>query len=80
MGHFWQTAHQTKLCHYYGYYISDLNPPTRKRRNSDENRLDFGDYDCDSSAFNIKLRALQPMVLGDVVISSIGHSLAARYI
>ena len=58
MGYFWQAAHQTKLCHYYGYYISDLNPPIRKRRNSDENRLDLSDYDCDSSGFNIKLRAL----------------------
>ncbi len=58
MGIFSQAAHQTKLCHYYGYYISNLNSPTRKRRDSDENRLDPGDYDRDSSGFNIKLRTL----------------------
>ena len=58
MGYFWQAARQTKLCHYYGHYISNLNPPTRKRRSSDENRLDLSDYDRDCSGFNIKLRAL----------------------
>lgn len=64
MEYFWQAAHQTKLCHYYVYYISDLDPPTRKRRDSNENRLDLGNYDRDSSGFNIKLRALQSMVSG----------------